>query len=270
MNERDFATFADILKRRSGLALTDDKMYLLESRLLPVAKKHNHADLSALANALRMNPPESLLVEITEAMTTNESMFFRDKTPFDQFTAFVLPRVMEATQARKNLRIWSAACSNGQEPYSLVMLLKEQGAKMAGWNYEIIGTDIDNQVLVKAREAIYTQFEVQRGLPVTMLVKYFTQNGTQWQVKPEIRDMVKYKYLNLIDPMTGMGQFDVIFCRNVLIYFDKETKRAVLQKLVAMMPPHAVLYLGSAESVMGIADDVLKPIEGQRGLFERK
>ena len=209
MNPADFEYLSKLLKERSGLALSGDKTYLLESRLTPLAKEKGMNDIAALVTSIKTKPDEELLKDITDAMTTNESMFFRDNKPFDQFRDIVLPQVMENNAATKKIRIWNAACSNGQEPYSLAMILKEQGAKLAGWDIEIVGTDICRKVLEKAKEGVYSQFEVQRGLPITLLVKYFVQEGTQWQLKPEICQMVKFKERNLLDSFAAMGKFDV-------------------------------------------------------------
>jgi chemotaxis protein methyltransferase CheR len=267
LNAADFQYLRDLLYKRSGLALTEDKTYLLESRLLPVAKPKGINTLEELANFLRSRADEAFLREVTDAMTTNESMFFRDLKPFDQFRKIVLPKVMEAKASTKTIKIWSAACSNGQEPYSLAMILKEEGAKLAGWNIEIVGTDLCSKVLQKAKEGIYSQFEVQRGLPITMLMKYFTQlQGSNWQLKDEIRNMVTYKEKNLLDNIALMGMFDVILCRNVLIYFDEKTKTTVLENMAKMLPKHGYLYLGSTETTIGLTDKFAS-LPDERGLY---
>ncbi len=268
MTPEDFQYLRDLLYRRSGMALTEEKTYLLESRLLPLAKPRGVNTLSELVASLKVKSEESFLREITDAMTTNESMFFRDNKPFEQFRKFVLPKVMEAKAATKHIKIWSAACSNGQEPYSLAMCLKEEGAKLAGWNIEILGTDLCSKVIRKAEEGIYTQFEVQRGLPIQLLMKYFTQlPSSQWQIKPEIRSMVKYREKNLMDAISLMGSFDVIFCRNVLIYLDERARAQVLEQLTRMLPKHGFLVLGSTETILDMVDKYqLTPNE--RGLYQ--
>lgn len=266
MNPADFEFLSGLLKVRSGLALTPEKTYLLESRLVPLAKERGLADIAAMVAALRAQPDEALMRDITDAMTTNESMFFRDHKPFDQFRDIVLPKVMEARADSKKIRIWSAACSNGQEPYSLAMLLCEQGDELAGWNIEIVATDICRKVLEKAREGFYSQFEVQRGLPITLLVKYFMQQEGQWRIKPEIRDMVKFQERNLLGSLSGMGRFDIILCRNVMIYFDEETKCEVLANVHGILEPHGFLFLGSTETIFS-AMDKYKPVKDCRGLY---
>ena len=266
MKVEDFDMFSNLLKQRSGLVLTKDKAYLLESRLMPVARKWNMKGLEDLAQAVRTRKDEPLLRDITEAMTTNESSFFRDQKPFDLFKQLVLPKLLEARAAKKVIRVWSAACSSGQEAYSLAMLLLEEGSKLAGWKIEIVGTDISAEMVERCRAGLYTQFEVQRGLPITLLVKYFKQNGDKWQISPQIRQMATFREFNLLTDLSPLGQFDVVFCRNVLIYFDQPTKGRVLEQVSRIMPADGYLYLGGAETVLGITER-FKPLEGQRGLY---
>lgn len=263
----DFQTFAALVKQRSGLALTEDKSYLLESRLMPVVRKRRLGGLEELASLVRKGGDESLLTEITEVMTTNESFFFRDTKPFDQFRDVVMPQFKEKRAARKHLRIWSAACSSGQEPYSLAILLKETQASLPGWRFDLVATDISHEILNKAKAGIYSQFEVQRGLPIQLLVKYFKQVEAGWEIDPGIRSAVQFKFFNLLDNMASLGNFDIIFCRNVLIYFDQATKADVLARMSRQMAPDGYLYLGGAETVLGITDR-FKPSPGQRGLYE--
>lgn len=268
MKASDFQLFAKMVHDRSGIFLAEDKAYLVESRLMPVARKHNLETLEALADKIRSGgTQEGLSYEITEALTTNESSFFRDQRPFDQFQNYILPRLMETRRDRRLIRIWSAACSSGQEPYSLAILLKEMEAKLQGWKIEIVASDISQAMVNKARNGEYTQFEVQRGLPISLLVKYFNQNGDKWILKDEIRQKVTFKEFNLLQDPANLGIFDVIFCRNVLIYFDAETKSTVLQRLSRRMPPDGILLLGGAETVLGVTDR-FKPIDGQRGLYQ--
>ena len=267
MKPDDFQFMATLLKQRSGLILNEDKAYLLESRLMPVARARGIKGVDELITEIRSTKKEDLIVEVTEAMTTNESFFFRDIKPFDLFKDHVLPHIMQKCAAQKRFRIWCAAASNGQEPYSLAMILKEEGAKMAGWSYEIVGTDLSRQVLNKAEKGLYSQFEVQRGLPITMLVKYFEKQDDQWQLKPEIRNMVKYRYFNLLDDLSPLGKFDIVFCRNVLIYFDQPTKGKVLEGISKLMPDYGMLFLGGAETVLGVSDK-FKPVKDQRGVYE--
>ena len=266
MTGEDFDLLCRLLRERSGLMLTRDKAYLLESRLLPVARKRNMKSLDELIVALRLRPEGDLVRDVVEAMTTNESFFFRDLLPFDQFRAFVLPQLLKTRAARKQIRIWSAACSSGQEPYSLAMILSEEKMKLQGWQVEIIATDLSTEILEKAQAGLYSQFEVQRGLPIQLLVKYFKQQGDRWQIDPAIRGMVKFRCLNLLDDFTSLGVFDVIFCRNVLIYFEQATKTLVLERVARILPQDGYLYLGGAETVLGISDK-LQPVADHRGIY---
>jgi len=263
---QDYDYLRKLLKERSGLVLSADKQYLVESRLLPIARKAGVSGLGELVGKLKDRAAEPLIVEVVEAMTTNESFFFRDKIPFDHFRDTIMPSLIAARAKEKRIRIWCAAASTGQEPYSLSILIKEMAAKVAGWRIDIIGTDISTEVLEKAKAGIYSQFEVQRGLPIQLLVKYFTQNGDTWQVSPEIRAMVQYKPLNLLPDFSHLGRFDIVFCRNVLIYFDQDTKVGVLDRIARQMEPDGFLVLGAAETVVGLTDS-FKPLTDKRGLY---
>jgi len=266
MNDSDFEFLASMLKERSGLVVTKDKLYLLESRLLPLAKDQQLDGLEGLITALRAPGSDSLKEQVTEAMTTNESFFFRDQTPFDNFKEVVLPELLERNAARKQIRIWCCAASTGQEPYSLAMLLSEEAAKLRDWRVEILATDISGEVLEKAKVGLYSQFEVQRGLPITLLAKYFAESGSMWQIDSALRAMVTYKPFNLLDNMTHLGQFDMVFCRNVLIYFDVDAKTEILGRISRQMSAGGSLFLGAAETVIGVTDDFV-PVKGRRGLY---
>jgi chemotaxis protein methyltransferase CheR len=255
-----------LLKVRSGLVLSADKHYLVESRLLPVARRHGLFNLTGLVGKLKAPDAESLIVEVVEAMTTNESLFFRDKTPFDHFRDAIIPSLLTARAATRRIRIWCAAASTGQEPYTLAICLKEMGKELKGWHIDILATDISTEVLEKAKSGIYSQFEVQRGLPVLMLIKYFSQFGEMWQLAPEIRAMVKFRPFNLLHDFSSLGPFDVVFCRNVLIYFDQETKIDVLNRIGGVMERDGFLALGGAETVVGLTS-AFKPVPDKRGLY---
>ncbi|MPY70399.1 MAG: chemotaxis protein CheR [Alphaproteobacteria bacterium] len=268
MNQNDFDFLRKYLKDQSGLVLSQDKVYLVESRLVPVARKHDIADLDALIAAVRSKARPELNIDVVEAMTTNESFFFRDIKPFESLRDVVLPKVVEARRAAgaRTIRIWSAACSSGQEPYTIGMLLKENPQLLQGLSCEIVATDLSLEILAKAKEGIYSQFEAQRGLPIQLLIKYFKQVGEHWQVAPEIRSMVNYQQANLLADLSRFGRFDVVYCRNVLIYFDNETKGDVLGRIRRQMADDAFLYLGGAESVLGISD-AFATLPGQRGVY---
>ena len=266
MTPLDYDFLRGFLKQRSGLVLSNDKQYLIESRLMPIVRKQGLTGLSDLVQKLKAPGSESLAARVTEAMTTNESFFFRDKTPFDHFKEVMLPALLKARATKRYIRIWCAAASTGQEPYSLAMILKEMGPQLAGWRFEIIGTDLSGDVLERAKAGVYTQFEVQRGLPIQMLLKYFAQNGDQWTISQEIRSMVHYRTLNLLNDFSALGQFDVVYCRNVLIYFDQPTKIDVLNRTAKLTAPDGYLLLGAAETVVGLTDS-FKPITDRRGLY---
>lgn len=265
MNSRDFEFLAELLKEKSGLMLTPEKVYLLESRLTPLSRKRGMESLDALIQKLRSGQDSGLVKDVTEAMTTNESFFFRDNTPFDTFKNHVLPAIKKA-RPNKRLRIWCAAASTGQEPYSLAILLKDDWAKWKDWNIEIVGTDICTQVLEKAKAGTYSQFEVQRGLPIQTLIKHFKQEGDVWQLNEDVRQMVTYRPFNLLGSFAALGSFDIIYCRNVLIYFDQPTKKEVLDRMQVTLAKDGALFLGAAETVLGITDK-LRPVRGYRGMY---
>jgi len=266
MTPDEFNFISALLRQLSGLVLTKEKSYLLESRLMPIARKEEMKSIDELIRKIKQSNNKALITQVVEAMTTNESFFFRDIKPFDLFRDHVLPHLLETRAARKSFRIWCAAASSGQEPYSIVMTLMEQQAKLAGWNYEIVGTDISLDILAKASKGAYSQFEVQRGMPITLLVKYFDQVGESWQIKPAVQSKVRYKHFNLLEDPTSLGKFDVVFCRNVLIYFDQKTKGEVLARIAKLMPPDGMLFLGGAETVLGVSNS-FKPVPEQRGVY---
>ena len=266
MTPLDYDYLRKLVRARSGLALGNEKKYLVESRLLPVARRAGVEDISALVRKLRAADADQLAIEVVDAMATKETFFFRDKVPFEQLRTFILPELLRTRAARKRIRIWCAACSTGQESYSVAMTVKEMGDRLSGWKVEIIATDLSNEVLDRARAGVYSQFEVQRGLPIHMLIKYFTQVGEMWEVSPVIREMVRHQRINLLDDFSKLGVFDLVFCRNVLIYLDQETKAEILARIARVTDPSGCLILGSAETVVGLAD-AWKPHGEHRGLF---
>jgi chemotaxis protein methyltransferase CheR len=266
MSPEDFGYLRKLLKERSGLVLSAEKQYLAESRLLPLARKNGMSTLAELIGRLQEAKSSPLSAEVVDAMTTNETFFFRDKIPFEHFRDTVVPALMAARAREKRIRIWCTAASTGQEPYSLAMMLKGMGAQLAGYKVQILATDICAHVLDKAKAGIYSQFEVQRGLPIQLLVKYFTQIGDTWQLAPELRAMVQFRTLNLLNDFTPLGTFDLVFCRNVLIYFDQPTKTGVLEAIARRMPDDGYLVLGAAETVVGLTE-AFKPVADRRGLY---
>jgi len=266
MTPETFAFLAGLVKARAGIVLTADKGYMLETRLGPLLRREALPGLDALALRLRGGRAEALAAEVVEALTTNESSFFRDGKPFEHLRR-LMPRLAAARPPGQALRVWSAACSSGQEAYSIAMTAVELGPALGGRRVDILGTDISREMLDRAQEGVFTQFEVQRGLPVQMLVKYFRQEGSRWRIAPELRAMVRWQPFNLLDDPRGLGRFDVIFCRNVLIYFDAPTKSRVLGRLAGILAADGALYLGGAETVLGLTDRLM-PTPGERGVYE--
>jgi chemotaxis protein methyltransferase CheR len=261
-----FETYAALLKSRSGLVIGPDKLYLLETRLAPILKRENLADLTALAGRLRSANAEKLIRQVVEAMTTNESFFFRDDKPFQHFRSQALPRLHAGRAPTAPLRVWSAASSSGQEAYSLAMIVAECRATLGDRRIEIIGTDLAQEQLTRARDGLYTQFEVQRGLPIQLLMRHFRKEENNWRLSDVIRGMVQYKEWNLLSDLRPLGKFDVVFCRNVLIYFDQATKAKVLEAIAQQMPEDGLLYLGGAETVLGITSR-FAPLPTERGVY---
>lgn len=266
MTPQDFDYLRALLRERSGLMLSAEKQYLAESRLLPVARRHGMATLSDLIAKLKVRSSLELAAEVVEAMTTNETFFFRDKLPFEHFRDTMIPALIAARGREKRIRIWCAAASTGQEPYSLAMVLHEMRDKLGGLLVEILATDLSGEVLERARSGVYSQFEVQRGLPIQNLLKFFTQTGDSWQVLPEIREMVQFRTLNLLNDFAPLGTFDIVFCRNVLIYFEQDTKIGVFNRIARQLPDDGYLILGAAETVVGLTD-AFKPVPDKRGLY---
>ena len=267
MSPLDFDFLRRLLHERSGLVLPAEKHYLAESRLLPVARRHGLATLGELIAKLREASAEAPLVtEVVEAMTTNETFFFRDKIPFDHLRDTIIPALIAARAKERRIRIWCTAASSGQEPYSIAMTLKSMGAALAGFRVDILATDLSTEVLERARHGIYSQFEVQRGLPIHLLVKFFSKEGEMWQVAPELRGMVQFRPLNLLKDFSPLGMFDVVFCRNVLIYFDQDSKIGVFNRVAKQMSDDGYLVLGAAETVVGLTDS-FKPVVDKRGLY---
>lgn len=260
MENGDFKLLADLIKKKSGISLGEDKAYLVETRLKPIVRKHKMETISDIVKVLRANPNNPIIEEVVDAMTTNESLFFRDTKPFTQLEKLVLPKFIG-----KPLKIWSAAASTGQEAYSTALTLEQKLFK----DYSILGTDISPTVIEKASAGKYSQFEVQRGLPIMMLMQNFTQDGDSWVIKESLKEKIKFKTFNLMDSYLSLGKFDLIYCRNVLIYFDKETKKDILERMHKILNPEGFLFLGSSETVMNITDK-FEAVRGETGIFTPK
>jgi chemotaxis protein methyltransferase CheR len=258
-----FAEIAAHVQARSGLALGPEKLYLLETRLAPILRREKLSDLGALARTLPRN--EQLSRAVVEAMTTNESLFFRDATPFQHLRDVALPHLHRTRPKGSPIRIWSAAASTGQEAYSLAITASEIPRLVEDRGVEILGTDIATLPLERARAGLYSNFEVQRGLTGPRLARYFTAEREQWRIAPWLRAMVTFKEWNLLSPLGPLGTFDIVFCRNVLIYFDPPTKTRVLAAIRRQMTPDGLLYLGASETPLGVAPDLIRAAPGCGG-----
>ena len=243
MTPSEFANLADLVRRRSGLVLTPDKIRLAESKLAPIASRFGFRN-SAQLYAELAHPHEEIAQAVAEAMTVNDSSFFRDRLPFEHFRDAMLPRLVKTREAQKRIRIWCSAVANGQEAYSLAMLLDEAGLAPRGWKIELIATDFSTEVVARARAGVYSQYEVQRGLPIQLLVKYFTQEGESWRINDRLRHMITFRPFNLLDHFGWLGMLDIIFCRNVLMYFDEHTKGDIVHKIADALAPDGFLVLG--------------------------
>ena len=266
----DYKFVSDLVFKTSGLVLGPDKQYLVETRLDSVAKKNNFKTINELIQSIRFSQNSVHIREITEALTTPETLFFRDTVPYEVLRELMLPSLLEARKATKTLRIWSAASSFGQEPYSIAMLLATYPANFTGWRLEITATDINATTLERARQGLYTDFEVSRNLPETMKAKYFKKEQSGWRISDEIKKYVQFKELNLVQPLSFMsGYFDIVFCRNVMIYFDDKTKRQVIEKIANVLTPDGYFVMGAAETMIGNNDLFLK-VEGiKTGIYQK-
>jgi chemotaxis protein methyltransferase CheR len=262
---KSFDTLRAYLRRTSGLVLEPDKRYLVESRVTPVMRRAGLSGLTELVTLLEAGRMPSLAQEVVQAMTINETYFFRDGSPFDMLRK-ILPKLVIARAATKTIRIWSAAASTGQEAYSIAMIMHDFAPCMATWRVEIVATDLSEAALARAEQARYSQFEVQRGLAKEQIQRYFRPTGDMWQLRDEIRSRVQFRQFNLLSPYDGLGTFDVIFCRNVLIYFEPERKTDILGRMSRQLAGDGLLALGASESIIGL-NVKLKPHPEHRGFF---
>ena len=256
----------ELVRRRSGIVLEDSKDYLVDCRLSPIARDEGVASVDELVKKLEREQDANLVQRVTEAMTTNETLFFRDMHPFDALKSRFIPDLLEARATTRSLRIWSAAAATGQEPYSIAMTLLESFPQLAGWDVSILATDLNATVLERAREGRYRELEVSRGLPETYLAKYFTRRGGEWELSPAVRSMVTFRQLNLVEPWNCVPPCDLVFMRNVLIYFDANTKRNILTRLRHVLMPDGFLVLGGAETT----DEAYAQVRVGTGVYYRR
>lgn len=270
MNRAAFDYFSDLLRRESGLQMTPEKYYLLETRLHHIVQQQGLEGIEALASQMRRDENNRAVRQaVVEAMATHETSFFRDLTPFDRLRDTVLPQMIRQNGAARQLRIWSAACASGQEAYSIAMMLREYGVPFDSWQIDIIATDMSHDVIERAQRGTYSQFEVQRGMPARLLVKYFTQNGHDWTLNDDIRHMVTFRQANLLQsPPMPAGSVDILFCRNVLMYLDASSRVKVLQGLYTAMHTGSVLFLGGAETACGLGE-MFRAVQGMTGVYVR-
>ncbi|GAA0528629.1 chemotaxis protein methyltransferase CheR [Rhizomicrobium palustre] len=267
MNGADLAYLANVLRRRTGIVLAEKKTSMIETRLAPVIRRFGFRDAGSLLKELHYGH-EALVQAVIEAMTTNDSAFFRDRRTFEEFRDIVLPNLMEERAETKQLRIWCAACAAGQEPYSIAMLLDDVGLIEQGWQITLIATDINTEMVARAQEGVYSQIEVQRGLPIRRLASHFTKEDERWRISDKLRRMVNFRTFNLLDSFGWLPDCDVVFCRNVLMYFEPKTRFSVLDRISEILAPDGALLVGPAESLVGYELGYV-PAEHAPGLFYR-
>jgi chemotaxis protein methyltransferase CheR len=268
MTEADFAFLRDLLRQRSGLSLGPEKRYLVESRLMPLARAAGLSSLTDVVTALRRGQDTGFVRSVVDAMATHETLFFRDRVPFDILHDSFLPAFAASRPTGRPLRIWSAAASTGQEAYSVAMLVRDLKGTLGARPVEIVATDMSESAIARARAGLYSQFEVQRGLPIRRLLQHFTQSEAGWQISADLRAMVTFRVFNLLDDIRPLGHFDIVLCRNLLIYLDRPTKQKLLAKLAGALAPDGVLCLGGPESALGLCSALI-PHPAVQGFFLR-
>jgi chemotaxis protein methyltransferase CheR len=266
MTAQEFEYVCRLVRDRSAVVLEAGKEYLVEARLTPLAGKLRLGSISELVARLRSGPDDGLSARVVEAMVTTETSFFRDLHPFETLRTTVLPELIRRRADERRLTIWCAACSTGQEPYSLAILLREHFPGLVGWRVDVLATDLSEEVLGRAKEGRYSQIEVNRGLPAALLVKYFRQHGATWELAEDVRRVVEFRELNLVRPWPALPRMDLIFLRNVMIYFDVDTKKAILGRVARLLRPDGYLLLGGAETTLNL-DDSFRRVENLKGGF---
>lgn len=264
--DTDFSYVRDLVYRQAAIVLEKEKTYLVEARLTPLLRKHGFNSLAEMIGQMRSQPNNGLQWHVVEAMTTNETSFFRDVYPFDLLKKQVLPELIKRRATLRQLNIWCAAASSGQEPYTILMVIRENFPELLNWKLTFIATDISREMLDRCREGCFSQLEVNRGLPAPLLIKYFQKIGTEWQIKEDLRRMVDFRQLNLAQSWPLFPAMDVIFMRNVLIYFDIETKKAILARLRKTLKPDGCLFLGGAETTLNL-DDSFKRVQIEKTAY---
>jgi chemotaxis protein methyltransferase CheR len=249
----DVEFLSRLVAKQSGNVIAPRQAYLLEQRLTPVAESIGLADVGALLKELRRSNSATLSTNVAEAVTVNETSFFRDVHPFDALRKTIIPEVVKKKQSQRELRIWCAACSSGQEPYSIAMMIREHFPELSNWKFQIVASDLSEDILAKSRSGTYTQFEVNRRLPAGKLVRFFDRKGSAWQAKTELSNLISHPRLNLTTLWPLLGKFDIVFIRNVLIYFDQPTKTEILTRIQNTLTPDGYLFIGSVETIIGLS-----------------
>lgn len=267
INANDFQFISKMVLELSAIVLETGKEYLVESRILPLAKQEGFASIGELVNSLRVNPKNGLSVKVVDAMTTNETSFFRDIHPFETLKKHIIPDLIKKRSATKQLNIWSGASSSGQEPYTIAMILRENFPELRNWKVNYISSDISNEMLDRCKKGVYSQLEINRGLPATLMIKYFERHGTEWQAKEDLRKMVDFRYLNLCERWPLLPKMDLVLLRNVLIYFDVEMKKKILKQIQELLRPDGYMFLGAAETTMNLNESFERMDYKQSGCY---
>lgn len=263
-----FQYISALVRQRSAIVLEAEKAYLVEARLTPLSRELGFRSLAEFVTTLRANPNPAAEKRVVEAMTTNETSFFRDLHPFDALRQEVLPRLIAARQSQRMLNIWSAACSSGQESCTMAMILREYFPQVSDWQIQILGTDLSSAMVARAKEGRFNKTEMNRGLPASLLVKYFVQEDTHWVLKQELKKLQRFQVMNLIEPWPPLPRFDIVFLRNVLIYFDTATKSRILANVRRVLAPDGVLLLGGAETTAGLDNQYASITVGKSVMFK--
>lgn len=269
MTDQDFDYIRKILQERAAIVLEPGKQYLVESRLMPLIRSLNLGSIGELVNCLRTQPGRDLPVRVVEAMVTTETSFFRDHQPFETLRKHVLPDLIEKRHTERSLSIWSAACATGQEPYSIAMLIRTYFPELAGWDVSILASDVSRDALARAAQGRFNQVEANRGMSAALLVKYFDQHGTSWQLRPEIASMVRFQQINLALPWPALPRFDLVLMRNVMIYFDVPTKKDILARVGRLLRPDGYLLLGGAETTINLDESYRRVEHWKSGFYQR-
>ncbi|MCI0465360.1 MAG: protein-glutamate O-methyltransferase CheR [Gemmataceae bacterium] len=269
MTPEHFAYICKLVQERSGIVLEAGKEYLVETRLAPLVRQLQLSSIAELVGQLRSGSANGVPAQIVEALVTTETLFFRDHTAFEGLRKVVIPELIQRRRNERRLRIWCAACASGQEPYSIALLLGEHFPELAGWEVSLLATDLSRDMLARAREGRYNQIEVNRGLPALLLVKHFQQQGATWQLNADIRGKVEFREMNLARPWSPMPPLDLVLLRNVMIYFDVETKKAILGRVARQLQPDGYLLLGSAETTFYLDDSYRRVEQLKAGFYQR-